>query len=144
MDFTTTKLLHGGDYNPEQWSEEVWCDDVRLMRDAGVNLVSVGIFSWAKLEPRCGAFDFGWLERVIALLWENGISACLANATASPPAWFSQAHPESLPVDASGVRLSIGSRQHYCPNSRAYRDAAATLSREIARRFADRVAEERL
>jgi beta-galactosidase len=129
-------LLYGGDYNPEQWPEEIWREDARLMREAGVNLVSVGIFSWAKLEPRAGQYDFGWLERVIELLWAHGVSVCLANATASPPAWFSRAYPESLPVDANGVRASIGSRQHYCPNSRAYRGAATTLSREIARRFA--------
>jgi beta-galactosidase len=128
-------LLYGGDYNPEQWPEEVWSEDVKLMRDAGVNLVTVGIFSWAKLEPRPGEFNFGWLDRVLGLLWENEISVCLANATASPPAWLSRAHPESLPVDRDGTRLTIGSRQHYCPNSRAYRDGAAKLSRELARRY---------
>lgn len=129
-------LLYGGDYNPEQWPEEIWREDVRLMRRAGVNLVSLAIFSWAKLEPRPGEFDFGWLDRIVALLAENEISICLATATASPPPWFSRAHPESLPVDASGVRLSPGSRQHYCPNSRAYRAAAARLITELARRYA--------
>ncbi|MGC4074137.1 MAG: beta-galactosidase [Nibricoccus sp.] len=128
-------FLYGGDYNPEQWPEEIWTEDARLMKEAGVNLVSVGIFSWAKLEPRPGQFEFGWLERVIDLLWAHGISVCLANATASPPAWFSRAHPESLPVDAAGVRRSIGSRQHYCPNSRLYRASAAELSRKLAVHF---------
>ncbi len=127
-------MLYGGDYNPEQWPEETWREDAALMRTAGVNLVSVAIFSWAKLEPRAGEFDFGWLHRVIDLLWSHGVSVCLANATASPPPWFSLAHPESLPVDRNGTRMSAGSRQHYCPNSRAYRAAAARLSREIARR----------
>ena len=106
-------LLYGGDYNPEQWPEEIWAEDARLMREAGVNLVSVAIFSWAKLEPRPDEFDFGWLDRVIDLLWAHGVSTCLANATASPPAWLSRAHPESLPVDRNGTRLSIGSHQHY-------------------------------
>jgi len=129
-------LLYGGDYNPEQWPEEVWQEDVRLMREAGVNLVSVAIFSWAKLEPRPGEFDFGWLDRVIDLLWANEVSVCLATATASPPAWLSRAHPESLPVDVNGTRLSPGSRQHYCPNSRAYRSAGAKLIGELARRYA--------
>ncbi len=128
-------LLYGGDYNPEQWPEEIWHEDARLMREAGVNLVSVAIFSWAKLEPRPGNFEFAWLDRVIDLLWAEGVSVCLSNATASPPAWFSLAHPESLPVDLNGTRYSIGSRQHYCPNSRAYRAAAANLSRQIARRY---------
>jgi beta-galactosidase len=129
-------LLYGGDYNPEQWPEEVWREDVRLMRAAGVNLVSLAIFSWAKLEPRPGEFNFDWLDRVVDLLWANGVSVCLATATASPPAWLSRAHPESLPVDVNGVRLSPGSRQHYCPNSRAYRAGGARLIGELARRYA--------
>ena len=129
-------MLYGGDYNPEQWPEAVWSEDVRLMREAGVNLVSVAIFSWAKLEPRPGDYDFGWLDRVIDLLWTEKISVCLATATASPPAWLSRAHPESLPVDVNGTRLSPGSRQHYCPNSRAYRAGGRRLIGELARRYA--------
>ncbi|MFT3783313.1 MAG: beta-galactosidase [Nibricoccus sp.] len=129
-------ILYGGDYNPEQWPEEVWQEDVRLMREAGVNFVSLAIFSWAKLEPREGEFTFGWLDKIIELLWKNDVSINLASATASPPAWFSRAHPESLPVDENGARLSIGSRQHYCPNSRAYRQASARLCKKLAGRYA--------
>jgi len=129
-------ILYGGDYNPEQWPEAVWQEDVRLMREAGVNFVSLAIFSWAKIEPRLNEFSFGWLDRIIDLLWENGVSINLATATASPPAWFSCAHPESLPVDENGTRLSIGSRQHYCPNSRAYRTASARLCKKIGERYA--------
>ena len=129
-------ILYGGDYNPEQWPEEVWLEDARLMRETGVNLVSVAIFAWAKLEPRPGVFTFEWLDRIIDLLWKHEVSVCLATATASPPAWFSHAHPESLPVDENGVRMSIGSRQHYCPNSRAYREASAKLCKKLAARYA--------
>ena len=129
-------ILYGGDYNPEQWPEEVWLEDARLMRETGVNLVSVAIFAWAKLEPRPGVFTFEWLDRIIDLLWKHEVSVCLATATASPPAWFSHAHPESLPVDENGVRMSIGSRQHYCPNSRAYREASAKLCKKLADRYA--------
>jgi beta-galactosidase len=129
-------LLYGGDYNPEQWPEEIWHEDARLMREAGVNLVSLAIFSWAKLEPRPGTFEFAWLDRVIDLLYAHGVSVCLATATATPPPWFSRAHPESLPVDATGTRFSIGSRQHYCPNSHAFRAASAALTRELGRRYA--------
>src|SRR4051794_8194798 len=82
-------LLFGGDYNPEQWPEEVWREDVALMREAGVNLVSVGVFSWAFLEPAPGRYEFGWLDRVLALLHDGGVGVDLATATASPPPWFS-------------------------------------------------------
>src|SRR3954468_12553425 len=95
-------MVFGGDYNPEQWPQEVWRDDVQLMREAGVTLVSLGIFSWATLEPAPGRYEFGWLDAVMDLLHEGGVRVDLATATASPPPWFSRAHPDSLPVTADG------------------------------------------
>src|SRR3954467_7975243 len=91
-------VCFGGDYNPEQWPEEVWAQDVALMREAGVNLVSIGIFSWALLEPSEGVFEFGWLDRLTDLLHENGIRVDLATPTASPPAWFFATYPDARVV----------------------------------------------
>lgn len=129
-------LAYGGDYNPDQWPEDVWSEDVRLMREAGVNLVSLGIFSWSRLQPREDGFEFGWLDRLMDLLHEGGIAVDLATATASPPPWLSHRHPEMLPVMADGVRLWPGGRQHYCPSSPAYRDAARRLVSALAERYA--------
>lgn len=131
-----TRLAFGGDYNPEQWPESVWQEDVRLMREAGVTLVSVGIFSWALLEPERGRYDFGWLDRVLDLLHAHGIRVDLGTPTVAPPAWFYRAHPEALPVTAEGVRLSYGSRGTICHSSPAYREAAARITTELARRYA--------
>ena len=128
-------LLYGGDYNPEQWPEETWLEDVALMREAHVNLVSVGIFSWALLEPEPGAYDFGWLDRVIDLLWSNGIAVDLATPTAAPPAWLVREHPEVLPVTAEGVRLEFGSRRHYCPSSPIFREASVRIAEQLARHY---------
>ncbi|MFF2079720.1 beta-galactosidase [Kitasatospora sp. NPDC058162] len=128
-------LLYGGDWNPEQWSEEVWAEDVKLMAEAGVNLVTVGVFSWARLQPDAHSWDFGWLDRLLDLVHRHGIAVDLATATASPPAWLVRAHPELLPVTADGVRLEFGSRQHYCPSSPAYRAAAVRLTRMLAERY---------
>lgn len=128
---------YGGDYNPEQWPEELWAEDIRLMTRAGVNLATVGVFSWALLEPREGVYDFGWLDRVLDGLHAAGIRVDLATATASPPPWLSRAYPESLPVTVDGVRLSPGSRQEYCPSSPVYRAAAARLVRAIAERYGE-------
>ena len=125
----------GGDYNPEQWPEEVWRDDVELMARAGVNLVSVGIFSWALLEPAPGEFDFGWLDRLLDLLHGNGVAVDLATPTAAPPAWLWHDHPGSRPVTADGVRLEGGSRQTYCPTSPEYAVAAARITTALARRY---------
>ncbi|MFG2132220.1 beta-galactosidase [Streptomyces sp. NPDC048751] len=130
-------LAYGGDYNPEQWPEEVWAEDVRLMAEAGVNMVSVNIFSWALLEPAEGAYDFSRLDRILDMLYIHGIAADLATPTAAPPAWFFKAHPEALPVDADGRRLSYGSRQTFCPSSPAYRAAALRIAGELGRRYAD-------
>ncbi|GHG10699.1 beta-galactosidase [Streptomyces hydrogenans] len=131
-----TRLAFGGDYNPEQWPESVWQEDVRLMREAGVTMVSVGIFSWALLEPEPGRYDFGWLDRVLDLLHAHGIRVDLGTPTVAPPAWFYRAHPEALPVTADGVRLAYGSRGAICHSSPAYREAAVRITTELARRYA--------
>ncbi|UFS60673.1 beta-galactosidase [Subtercola endophyticus] len=128
-------LRYGGDYNPEQWAEEVWADDIRLMKEAGVNFVTVGVFSWALLEPADGVFEFGWLDRVLDLLHSAGIRVDLATATASPPPWLTTAHPEMLPEDELGITRWPGSRQQYSPTSPAYREHAARLVRRMAERY---------
>ena len=130
------RIGFGGDYNPEQWDPSVWAEDVALMQEAGVNLVSVGIFSWALLEPTEGVYEFGWLDEVLDLLHGAGIRVDLANASASPPPWFSHRYPESLPVTVSGVRLGYGSRQAFCASSPDYRRAAAALTTKIVERYA--------
>ncbi|HYN96692.1 MAG TPA: beta-galactosidase [Pilimelia sp.] len=129
-------LCYGGDYNPEQWPEDVWREDVALMRAAGVNLVSLGVFAWARLEPAEGRYDFGWLDRVLDLLADGGVRAALATPTASPPPWFSLAHPEGLPVTRDGVRLSHGSRDTYCASAPSYRAASRRIAAELAGRYA--------
>lgn len=80
-----TGRCYGGDYNPEQWPAEVWVADVELMRQARVNLVTVGVFAWSRLEPRPDEYDFDWLDRVLDLLHDGGIRVALATPTASPP-----------------------------------------------------------
>ncbi|MFE5755108.1 beta-galactosidase [Streptomyces massasporeus] len=132
-----TRLAFGGDYNPEQWPESVWQEDVRLMREAGVTLVSVGIFSWALLEPSPGRYDFGWLDRLLDLLHEHGIRVDLGTPTVVPPVWFYRAHPEALPVTAEGVRYAFGSRAAICHSNADYREAAASITHRLAERYGD-------
>src|SRR5689334_7150649 len=90
------KFWHGADYNYEQWLDEpeVLSDDLRLMRLARCNLMSVGIFSWAMLEPQEGQYRFGWLDKLMDSLAEQGISAALATPSAAPPAWLSHKYRE--------------------------------------------------
>jgi beta-galactosidase len=128
-------LAYGGDYNPEQWPEEVWEQDVVLMRRAGVTLVSVGIFSWGMLEPQPGEFEFGWLDKVLGLLHDGGIAVDLGTPTAAPPPWFLHQNPEARPATRDGLLLGGGSRQTYCPSSPAYASAAAGITRRLAERY---------
>jgi len=133
----TPRLAYGADYNPEQWPETVWADDVRLMREAGVNIVSVGIFSWALLQPTIDTWDFAWLDRVLDLLHANGIAVDLATATASPPPWLTELHPEVLPVNRLGETIWPGGRQQWRPTSPVFRRYALALVEKIALRYAD-------
>ncbi|GAA2971458.1 beta-galactosidase [Streptomyces drozdowiczii] len=130
------RILFGGDYNPEQWPEEVWEDDVRLMKEAGVNSVTLGVFSWARIEPRPGAREFGWLDRLMGLMHAHGIGVVLATPTASPPPWMGARHPETLPRAEDGSIVWYGSRQQFCASSPVYRRYAAALTDDLAARYA--------
>src|SRR5712692_4126025 len=130
-----TVILYGADYNPEQWTEDVWREDMRFMKLANVNMVSINIFSWAILEPEPDSYSFGQLDSIMDMLEQNGIAVDLATATASPPAWMSRLYPNMLPITRYGRRLSHGSRQHYCPNSIDFRRNAALLVRHLAERY---------
>ncbi|GAB3443016.1 beta-galactosidase [Streptomonospora sediminis] len=131
------RLAYGADYNPEQWPREVWDEDVRLMRQAGVNIVSLGIFSWARIQPGPDEWDFAWLDEAMDLLHANGIAVDLATATASPPPWLTTNHPEILPVTATGETVWPGARQHWRPTSPVFRTHALRLAEAVARRYAD-------
>jgi beta-galactosidase len=129
-------IIYGGDYNPEQWSEAIWLEDAVRMQQAGVNLVSLGVFAWSRLEPAPHEYAFDWLDSVMDLLHAHGVAVNLATATASPPPWLAKHHPESLPTKADGTRLGIGSRQAYCPSNPDFRHAASRLTTALATRYA--------
>lgn len=132
----TNRLRYGGDYNPEQWPREVWLEDIELMKQAGINLVSIGIFSWVILEPREGEYNFSLLDDIMGLLNEAGIDVDLATPTAAPPAWFWKKYPAAHPVTREGVRLASGSRGMVSPSSPEYRHAATAITEQLARRYA--------
>ncbi|HEX4788404.1 MAG TPA: beta-galactosidase [Actinospica sp.] len=130
-------LAYGADYNPEQWPEETWAEDAGLMREAGVNLVSLGIFAWGLLEPEPGVYDFSLLDKVIPLLADAGVDVDLATPTASPPNWFLARYPHVRPVTGDGVVLAGSSRQTYCPHSPEYREACVRIASVLAERYAE-------
>ncbi|TFD50205.1 beta-galactosidase [Cryobacterium frigoriphilum] len=133
--FVHPGLAYGCDYNPEQWSPELWPEDVRLMREAGVDLVAINIFGWAQLEPRDGTFDFSALDTIIDLLHAGGIRINLGTGTSSPPPWLTTLHPEILPVTDDGTRRFPGGRQAWCPSSPVFRERAFALVERVAERY---------
>ncbi|MEU9733979.1 beta-galactosidase [Streptomyces sp. NPDC048002] len=136
QDVTRGRILFGGDYNPEQWPEETWHEDVRLMRRAGVNSVTLGVFSWSRIEPRPGEREFDWLDRLMDLLHAHGVGVVLATPTASPPPWLGRLHPDTLPVDRDGRTEWWGGRQHFSHSSATYRRHAAEITEALAARYA--------
>jgi beta-galactosidase len=113
----------------------VWLEDVALMQAAGVNLVTVGVFSWAMLEPRPGELELGLARRCARPAARGGIAVDLATPTASPPAWLGVRWPQTRAVTADGVRLSHGSRNHFCPSSPVYRERALMIAGALVDRF---------
>lgn len=131
-------MLHGGDYNPEQWLDqpEVLEEDIRLFRKAHINCVSLGIFSWAKLEPEEGVYDFGWLDEIIDRLYANGIYTVLATPSGARPQWLAQKYPEVLRVRPDGLRNFYGHRQNHCYTSPLYREKVTRIDTRLAEHYA--------
>ncbi|WP_236720281.1 beta-galactosidase [Rathayibacter sp. VKM Ac-2630] len=129
------RFAFGGDYNPEQWPREVWREDVRLMQEAGVSMVTLGVFSWGLVETAEGVFDWEWLDEIVGLLHEGGIAIDLATPTAAPPSWLLAAHPEILPVDADLVPIHPGGRLGWCPSSAVFRRHALRIAGALAERY---------
>lgn len=132
-------MLHGGDYNPEQWLDqpEVLEEDIRLFRKAHINCVSLGIFSWAKLEPEEGVYDFGWLDEIIDRLYANGIYTVLATPSGARPQWLAQKYPEVLRVRPDELRNFYGHRQNHCYTSPLYREKVTQIDTRLAEHYAN-------
>lgn len=130
-------MLHGADYNPEQWLKypEILREDIRLMKLANCNVMSVGIFSWVSLEPEEGVFTFDWLDSVLDSFAENGIYAFLATPSGARPAWMSEKYPEVLRVERNRVHNLHGFRHNHCFTSPVYREKTAILNAKLAERY---------
>ena len=132
-------FLHGGDYNPDQWIDrpDILDRDVELMQAAHVNCVSIGIFSWAMLEPEEGVYRFEWLDSVIDRLWKGGIHVILATPSGARPAWMAQKYPEVLRVNDHYQRYHFGGRHNHCLTSPVYRRKVREMDTRLAQRYAN-------
>ena len=131
------RLLHGGDYNPEQWLDrpDILAQDIELMKKAHVNTVTLGVFSWSTLEPQEGVFELDWLADIVHNLYANGIHTILATPSAARPAWMAHKYPEVRRVRADRVRELYNRRQNYCYTSPVYREKVRIIDQMLAQRF---------
>ena len=138
MDFRTDKLLHGGDYNPEQWLKrpDILEKDIDMLEESGCNVVSLGIFSWSTLEPEEGVFHFEWLQEIIDKLYKRGISTILATPSGARPKWMADKYPEVLRVDETRHRALFGFRHNHCYTSPVYREKVHIINKKLAQEVA--------
>lgn len=129
------KIAYGGDYNPEQWDEATWAEDMRLLSLAGVDTVTLNVFSWAALQPSEDTYNFSKLDKIMEMVRQNGLKVVLATSTAAHPAWMARKYPEILRTEANGMKRKFGSRHNSCPNSLVYRKYSVALARELAKRY---------
>mgnify|MGYP000346296059 CR=1 FL=1 len=128
-------FYYGCDYYPEHRPESFWEDDARRMQEAGFNVVRIGEFAWARMEPTEGRYDWEWLDRAIDVLYRHGMRVVLGTPTAAPPPWLTTAHPEILPRDRYRRVRHAGSRRHYCPNSPTYQEYTRRIVAALAGRY---------
>lgn len=132
------KILHGGDYNPDQWLDrpDILKKDIEFMKEASINCVTLGVFSWATYEPNEGEFHFDWLEEIMDNLYENGIYTILATPSGARPAWLDEKYPSAMRVDDMGMRARHGGRHNHCMTSLEYRNKVQIMDSKLAERFA--------
>ena len=138
MEFKTDMLLHGGDYNPEQWLKrpDILEKDIDMLSQSGCNVVSLGIFSWVTLEPEEGVFNFGWLQEIIDKLYKSGIYTILATPSGARPKWMADKYPEVLRVDETRHRNLFGFRHNHCYTSPVYREKVHIINKKLAEEVA--------
>lgn len=131
-------ILYGGDYNPEQWEEAVWAEDMKYFKELSVNTVTLPVFAWAKIQPEEDVYNFEWLDKIVDIAQENNINIIMATPTAAPPAWMYKKYPKMLPVDDKGVRRKYGGRTQFCPNNSDYRRLSKKIAQEMAIHYRNR------
>ena len=133
--WNTDKIAYGGDYNPEQWPEETWEEDMRLLKLAHIDTLTLNVFSWASLQPAEDEYRFDKLDKIMELAENHNMNVCLATSTAAHPAWMAKKYPEVLRTDFNGIKRKFGARHNSCPNSPVYRKYSTRLAEKLAERY---------
>lgn len=129
------KIAYGGDYNPEQWPEETWEEDMRLLKLAHIDILTLNVFSWASLQPSEDCYNFDKLDKIMELAKKHDMKVCLATSTGAHPAWMARKYPEILRTEFNGMKRKFGGRHNSCPNSLVYRKYSTRLAEKLAERY---------
>lgn len=131
------KIRFGADYYPEHWPYTRWETDAKLMSEMGLNVVRMAEFSWSKIEPAMGMYDFEWLDRAISILGSYNIKTVIGTPTATPPAWIIKQTPQILPIDSLGITRGFGGRHHNCQSNQTYRMHIERIVSAMANHYRD-------
>lgn len=130
-----SRILYGGDYNPNQWPREIWKEDMQIFRDAHINSATINVFSWAKLQPSEETYDFSELDEIVDMLSKEDYDIVLATSTGAVPAWMAKKYPEVERTDYEGRHHKFGQRHNACPNSPVFQKYSAALAAKLAERY---------
>lgn len=129
------KIWYGGDYNPDQWEKQVWDEDLRMFKIAGIDVATLNVFAWAKNQPDEDTYAFSWLDEMMDKLHADGVGVCLATSTGAHPAWMARKYPDVLQVDFNGRKRKFGGRHNSCPNSPTFRKYSVRMAEKLAERY---------
>ncbi|WP_308557142.1 beta-galactosidase [uncultured Lactobacillus sp.] len=132
-----SRFLYGGDYNPDQWPEQTWPEDIKVFKKADLNSATINIFSWGILEPSEGHYDFSKLDKIVQELSDANFDIVMGTSTAAMPAWMFKKYPDVARVDYQGRRHVFGQRHNFCPSSKNYQKLAGDLVEKLAQRYSD-------
>lgn len=131
------KLVYGGDYNPEQWPEDIWTEDMYLLKKAHIDIVTLNVFSWAALQPSEEEYSFEKLDKIMDMVRRHGLFVCMSTSTGAHPAWMAKRYPDILRTEANGMKRKFGGRHNSCPNSPTYKKYSVRLAEKLAERYKD-------
>lgn len=131
------KILYGGDYNPEQWTEDIWEKDMEMFQKAGIDIVTLNVFNWAMLQPDEETYDFTKLDKTVDRVTKNGLYICMATSTGAHPAWMARKYPDILRTEFNGMKRKFGARHNSCPNSPTFRKYSVRLAEKLAEHYKD-------
>mgnify|MGYP000445987754 CR=1 FL=1 len=131
------RILYGGDYNPNQWTKDIWQEDMRIFKDAHINTATINVFSWAKIQPSEHEYNFDELDEIVDMLSKENYDIVFATSTAALPGWMVRKYPEVMFTDYEGRQHKFGGRHNACPNSFVFKHYARELAYKLAERYAD-------